>query len=303
MGVYRSSFRPKRMKLAAICVAYLTISGTNGQDARRRRNNRNNRNNRTLGKRDALAQYINKLQTEGDGRYDPLFAQVISVKAQAEGLPDHMYRRILNALSDNSNRQITNCDPSTSTCQTPISFSAVWGYGCWCNFGNELTTGSGKPVDDFDHVCKDLQMCLRCSKLDAKEAGDFCDPLTQQYSATYNFQQDDATMVADCTAQNPNSDCANQVCSCELKFISNYIDLQWSNSIYTANNKLENGFDQENTCPKVGTVGTSKSCCGSYPSRTPYGGRLECCQASGSIYNPLVSECCGVTGTAAIGAC
>ena len=211
---------------------------------------------------------------------------------------------MLNALNSNDDRTITNCDPATSTCQTPISFSAVWGYGCWCNFGHELTTGSGKPVDDFDHVCKDLQMCLRCSKLDAKEDGGYCDPLTQSYTATYNFQQDDATMLADCQAQNADSDCSAQVCSCELKFISNYIDLQWSNAVYTGANKHENGFDQEVTCPKVGISGVnSKSCCGEYPSRTPYGGKLECCNESGHIFNPLVSECCGVSGTAAIGAC
>ena len=84
-------------------------------------------------------------------------------------------------------------------------------------------------MDDFDHVCKDLQMCLKCSKLDAKDNGTYCDPLTQSYAATFNFQQDDATMFADCTAQNVDSEqaeCASQVCSCELKFISNYIDLQ-----------------------------------------------------------------------------
>ena len=126
----------------------------------------------------------------------------------------------------------------------------------------------------------------------------------ESYTATYNFQQDDATMLADCQAQNADSECSAQVCSCELKFISNYIDLQWSNAVYTGANKHENGFDQEVTCPKVGISGVnSKSCCGEYPSRTPYGGKLECCNESGHIFNPLVSECCGVSGTAAIGAC
>lgn len=300
------------MKLVALSIACLAISGAVAQRRNKKQQKRakqQQKQNRSIpGKRDALSQYINKLNNEGDGRYDPLFAQVISVKAQSEGLPDHMYRRILDALaSPQEDRAITNCDPATSVCSTPISFSAVWGYGCWCNFGDQLSTGSGKPVDDFDHVCKDLQMCLKCSKLDAKDNGTYCDPLTQSYAATFNFQQDDATMFADCTAQNVDSEqaeCASQVCSCELKFISNYIDLQWNNVAYNTENKIENGFDQENFCPKVGVTGgsNSKSCCGEYPSRAPFGGKLECC-ASGHIFNPATSECCGIEGTAAIGAC
>lgn len=292
------------MKLVVFFVAYLTISGSVAQ--RRKKYQKKKSQNRSLGKRDALAQYISKLNSEGDGRYDPLFAQAISVKAQSEGLPDHMYRKIINALkSTEEDRAITNCDPSTHACTTPISFSAVWGYGCWCNFGDSLTTGSGKPVDDFDHVCKDLQMCLRCSKLDAKENDNYCDPLSQGYSATYNFQQDDNAMLADCVSQNGvENQCASQVCSCELKFISNYIDLQWTNAVYNDMNLHDNGFDVDLTCPKVGEPGSfSKTCCGSYPSRTPYGGKLECCEESGHIFNPLVSQCCGVAGTAAIGAC
>jgi len=292
------------MKLVLVCLAYLSCSGVLAQRWKKR-NKGKQQNRSVLGKRDALAQYIQKLNGEGDGRYDPIFAQVLSVKAQAEGFPDHVYRRVLAALAENKedNRMITDCDPNTSVCTTPISFGAVWGYGCWCNFGEELTTGSGKPVDDFDKVCKDLQMCLRCSKLDAKETGGYCNPLTQQYSATYNFQRDDAEMLSDCQAQNAGSECASQVCSCELKFISEYIDLQWSNAGYDAAKKLENGFDQAGSCPKVGAGVTTKSCCGEYPSRTPYGSKLECCTESGHIYNPLVNECCGVTGTAAIGAC
>ena len=45
---------------------------------------------------------------------------------------------------------------SRSSIITPI-----FGYGCWCNFGDKFGKGGGKPKDAFDRSCKQLQRCVQ----------------------------------------------------------------------------------------------------------------------------------------------
>ena len=66
-------------------------------------------------------------------------------------------------------------------CAIPIQLSHIWGYGCWCNFGDELLEGSYHPVNAYDEVCRNLQQCLKCAIKDA-QTGDYeCDPKTKGY--------------------------------------------------------------------------------------------------------------------------
>ena len=40
----------------------------------------------------------------------------------------------------------------------------IFGYGCWCNFGDRFGKGGGKPVgglDALDRSCKQLQRCVQ----------------------------------------------------------------------------------------------------------------------------------------------
>ena len=56
---------------------------------------------------------------------------------------------------------------SSSSEETPIDLSGIWGYGCWCSFGSEILRGGGQPVNRFDEICRDMTLCLRCAKIDA----------------------------------------------------------------------------------------------------------------------------------------
>jgi len=66
----------------------------------------------------------------------------------------------------------------------------IWGYGCWCNFGENLMQGSGKPQDAYDHICQSMQMCMRCAVMDSAENEEndgYCDPLVDSYNATIQW--------------------------------------------------------------------------------------------------------------------
>ena len=121
---------------------------------------RRRRNRDRLSKRDALRKYLQKLNEESDSRYDKLFAIAIKTRVKQEGLPDAVYKQIVKNLEDEKMRGMLN-DCSDGECLIPLHFRGIWGYGCWCNFGYDLLKGSSKPVDEFDGICKNLQMCLR----------------------------------------------------------------------------------------------------------------------------------------------
>merc|ERR1711981_1478769 len=66
-------------------------------------------------------------------------------------------------------------------CQAPLGLQGIWGYGCWCNFGAALMTGRATPVNKFDEICRDMQLCLRCAVRDSVIDGYGCDPKTKSY--------------------------------------------------------------------------------------------------------------------------
>ena len=53
-------------------------------------------------------------------------------------------------------------------CMVSMGLQQIWGYGCWCNFDDNLTEGGGTPVNTFDEICRDFTLCLRCAKYDGK---------------------------------------------------------------------------------------------------------------------------------------
>merc|ERR1711881_49783 len=174
------------------------------------------------------------------------------------------------AKLDDTRGALNNCEDGQ--CEIPLSFSGIWGYGCWCNFGYDLTQGSGKPIDGFDGVCKSLQMCLRCARIDANEAGqESCDPVGVEYNATFSWLPSQEGIMADCSEQNPGSVCAAHVCTCELNIISDILDLLWSQVTFDSGNLHDNGFDVQASCTGGLATGNGKlkSCCGYYPTRTP----------------------------------
>merc|ERR1711988_1844715 len=92
-------------------------------------------------------------------RMSNLFARGVRAKYATDGLPDQAALVIDRNLGAGNSSEY--CDPDKG-CNSPISLDGIWGYGCWCNFGEHLLTGGATPVNEFDEICKNLQLCLRC---------------------------------------------------------------------------------------------------------------------------------------------
>merc|ERR1712098_951217 len=118
-------------------------------------------------------------------------------------------------FDEQSLRSLNSNVCQNGTCQIPLSLDGIWGYGCWCNFGYDLMQGKGKPVNEFDAVCKSLQLCLRCARMDGDTDGYTCDPSTQGYNAYFSWMPQTNGILADCTEKNPGDFCAQHSCSCE----------------------------------------------------------------------------------------
>jgi len=193
-----------------------------------------------------------------------------------------------------------NCDDTE--CDIPLDLRGVWNYGCYCNFGSELTTGKGQPVNAEDAVCKRMQLCLRCAELDAKEGGYPCDTRTVVYNSTLGqsgpVQNSNAySFNSGCQVQNPDDLCAAHVCTCEMQLINEFLGIFWSGKMHDPaprhpDNPYGGTFDQEANCQSAPGI-TERDCCGRYPFRWTFNSRSkECCEAVEEIYQPLNSICC-----------
>lgn len=193
-------------------------------------------------------------------------------------------------------------------CEVPISLHALWGYGCWCNFGEDLLKGSGPPVNKFDELCKSLTLCTRCVAKDNVETG--CDPSNVTYVTPVNIIADEKAIQVKCAELNPDNACGQNTCCCEMDLLAELLNLLWSQEKYEDTFLHENGWSREENCVGINNGGignpvnenepgngtgnrNSVVCCGAYPNRQPY--RMEsgqsCCD-NRQIYNPLMNDCC-----------
>lgn len=179
----------------------------------------------------------------------------------------------------------TSCDRNLG-CSGSWNIQGIFQYGCWCNFGSKLLTGQGKPVNIFDEICKDYQLCLRCARIDGKEDGYKCNPKKEMFSAKISSNQ----TVTCSTNQNT---CSSHVCSCNYDFFSRLVVLLWKKKdTYDSSYLHKNGFDVEEIClKKPGNV--AKKCCGEYPKRKPFplNGKYQCCQEK-KLYETGSDVCC-----------
>ena len=184
----------------------------------------------------------------------------------------------------------------------PFGFDRIWNYGCWCNFGEDLLDGRHQPVNIFDSICKDFQLCLRCAKLD----DDSCDPANQTYQTggiTNNH-------VSQCQVQNSGNECATNVCICEQTIIVEIMDLAFLPfdpvNEYSDEFLHSNGWSFEDNCPRILNAEYSgKNCCGNFPKRFPYSvgnSKKECCRDL-NLYNPAMQDCCLDGSVGDIGSC
>ena len=83
---------------------------------------------------------------------------------------------IFNTNRTAGGRTTSYCPPGG--CVVLFDLSKIMGYGCWCNFQDDLSVGSGEPVDKYDELCRSFQLCMRCARWDGKQAakngGDSC---------------------------------------------------------------------------------------------------------------------------------
>lgn len=171
-------------------------------------------------------------------------------------------------------------------CVSSFEIDYIKDYGCWCNFDDHLMEGAGEAVNEYDAICKDLQLCLRCAKIDGDTDGYSCNPKTHAWDVEGN-----GFFGLDCSSANAGDLCAESLCSCNTNFVIQLFSLQWQ-LVFDQTYKHSNGF-QKNDC-KLANLGSGEhQCCGYWPHRYPYAvdsGR-ECC-GEHTLYSPINEQCC-----------
>lgn len=237
-------------------------------------------------------------------------------RIKAGGNPDDIYLEVCDRNSERSTAN--NCGPNG--CNVLMGLDGIWNYGCWCNFGDDLTEGFGAPVNRFDEICRDYQLCLRCAKWDAKQSGTppavpyTCDPLTDTYAAISG-----ADFNVQCTLANnadPNNHCGTHLCTCNYNFFKELIQEIWAQTPYDSTPLHSNGWDRDDHCigssnggggggGGTGVPGPKQDlrCCGHYPDRFPYNADIKSCCDKKEIYNPINKKCCADGTVDLIGNC
>lgn len=236
---------------------------------------------------------------------------LLEVEAQSNGgdvtLPEQIREGLESFVEslipkDVQNR-VNHAHCPNGQCNVPFVLGPIWGYGCWCNFDQDLMEGRGRPQNKYDEICRDMQLCLRCARFDGKNEGYECDPITQSYG-----MQGGPDFASKCSAGNPNDECAAHTCTCEQKLLSELVALAFQNPVvvvYEPEFLHSAGFDYETTCPPPQQPTYDMDCCGLYPARFPYGvgNPYKSCCSNDAIFNPLSEECCTDGSVALTGTC
>jgi len=192
-------------------------------------------------------------------------------------------------------RSTSYCPPGG--CVVLFDLSKIMGYGCWCNFQEDLAVGSGQPVDKYDELCRSFQLCMRCARWDgkqsAKKGGDSCN-IHGTYNVVSGPAANSKALMFECSEANSHEDCGTHLCCCYSDLIAELIGILWNPVSYNHAYKHSNGFNVAEKCdPPIFQYKYQMACCGYYPNRFPYGTvKMECCD-NHSIYNPAMNTCCG----------
>lgn len=220
-------------------------------------------------------------------------------------------RKFLAELAPKLGRNLTACtEPNPADCVTPPVLEPIWGYGCWCNFGENLMTGQGQPKNRHDEICKHLQECMRCARHDSEG----CNPITDHYTATTtgSIIENNLAVVCD-NAPNAGNACLINICTCEFQIINDMMEALFDSYVYQPEYKHGGPgvtFDPNSDCVMQGsytgngqtsaTVGDTE-CCGAYPRREPYNSASKQCCDNTVSYNPLTHLCCSGGSVATTG--
>lgn len=204
----------------------------------------------------------------------------------------------------------------TGACNIPIDLTGLWGYGCHCNFHNNILLGHGDPVNLHDNLCMDYKNCMKCISIDQELdenntlgwANSTCDPTQANFKLGFmSFGSTQASIInADCASNNAEP-CETFSCACTMKFIGGLIQ-----AIFDPNNQYDPAYkhagqggtwDPNTGCAiNQGNPGSATyndpdpalNCCGGYPERVPFKahGVKECCSGTQTLYHQLNQQCC-----------
>merc|ERR1712066_594480 len=198
-----------------------------------------------------------------------------------------------DAMAQNASKQLRSGNRNVA----PIpSFNQFQNYGCWGYFTGDGALqgslhnrrGAGRPVDDMDSYCRDLQWGYDCLLMDADANGYIMAAAIETLCQTLNTLED-----------NINRECQIETCKIESLFTLNVLGLAG----------IANGIDPvyahdqfnptSDSCRVISGVGPDeRECCGAFPYRRPFhtrNGVNECCTDGGAIvgiYQPLIQQCC-----------
>lgn len=184
-----------------------------------------------------------------------------------------------------------SCTPDSS-CGAVFDFSAIQNYGCWCYFGENAGKGFGIPRNPIDEICRDLQMCYRCAKIDSLLESEICRPGNTTYRVEMNHEVLTGNILASCKASNQNNNCQLHTCCCETDFITKLVKLLWDGYKFEPKYQHDVFENFENECFQGGDTHVV-DCCGKYPDRRPYfaDGFMECCGGI-HLFNTNKKVCC-----------
>jgi len=193
-----------------------------------------------------------------------------------------------------------------------VDMNEIQDYGCWCNFGESWRKGRSKPVNVVDGFCKDLMNCYKCVGMDHDDESlvGVCDSTEEDYKGPSLIRVQQVGTLQACSEENADDPCKTRVCSCDTNFVYNLMQSFFGGTVFDLTPQhlgAGGNFDTELECPKADYVAISKSCCGIYPKRFPYGvtANRQCCVTK--TYNPATKNCCvspdGMVGTLQLGIC
>jgi len=257
----------------------------------------------------ALARlYAQNVERTGSARA-VMFAKALEAKIQAYqtaglDIPAHVTQTVLASVAGGGIARASPFCPTPGGCTATISLEQIWSYGCWCLLETP-DEGHGLTMDSYDEACRDMVKCNQCATIDA---GAGCDPATTGFQV--NVEWDTAAMgfSMDCSSANEDANdnfCAEHLCSCEMNFFANVLDLLWAGAERTDAFERAQGFDADQciideadaelNAANLDSNNNDQECCGSYPNRRALSSGVECCIVNGDgglPYNSLVEKCC-----------
>lgn len=212
---------------------------------------------------------------------------------------------------DDENSANPACAGRTTSNGKFISFKtdikrAIKNYGCNCfqeNFREISESGSsallpksnGRPIDDFDSACYQLNQKYRCFVLDKLngELEDTCD-----YQTAYNWHVNENGEIKcgrknDVNYAESNDICRNALCQMELQFAKRMAAIINDPRQFKLDNNKNYDLWENEKCFKGESVMKKDMCCGKpgpyeINQRVPFDPMEQCCQ-DGNIVSQM--EC------------